>query len=488
MVVDWERDGERLRNFTDRAGKVKSALRSTDVYFLPGFSWTLRATRLIPYIVPAGCIPSVSRYQAFPSGDPYSAVGLVASNVATALCRLYGENFHRPKFLVDNVKILPTVDLGAELAADVREAVTTGIDTRRQYYATREPFREFVGPGDDTTPTWTRRSLLGAELDLDIATCYGLSQSQFEGLDRDLQEACDVLERQGRLPADSAEAAAVDAAPFSQRVLSYLVGVAFGRWDIRIGLDPGLAPQPRDPFEPMHASPPGMLIGDGGLPARTYAGYPIPIPQNGVLVDEPGHSLDVEAAVARAGAAYLGSAELVAELVEAAGRKSLREYLRKRFFRDHLAVYTAGGRKAPIYWSLTVPSKNWGLWLCAPALSRETLYVVASEADRRERFAVEAIARLQREQHQGARHRPPRRIAEELDSEEKLAEELRRFRAEAQRIADLGWEPNLDDGIMLCAAPLADLFPAWPDAKRARDQLRKGKYDWAGVSHWSGEL
>ena len=27
--------------------------------------------------------------------------------------------------------------------------------------------------------------------------------------------------------------------------------------------------------------------------------------------------------------------------------------------------------------------------------------------------------------------------------------------------------------LVLCAAPLADLFPAWPDAKKARDELRK---------------
>ena len=84
--------------------------------------------------------------------------------------------------------------------------------------------------------------------------------------------------------------------------------------------------------------------------------------------------------------------------------------------------------------------------------------------------------------------RPARKIAEELDSEEKLAEELRRFRAEAERIAGLGWEPDLDDGIVLCAAPLADLFPAWPDAKKARDELRKGEHEWATVAQWAGEL
>ena len=128
------------------------------------------------------------------------------------------------------------------------------------------------------------------------------------------------------------------------------------------------------------------------------------------------------------------------------------------------------------------------MWVYGPTVSREALYAVASEAARRERLADEAIARLQREQQHGGPGQSGRAIAEELDTEEKLAEELRLFRAEAERVAGLGWEPDLDDGMLLCAAPLAKLFPAWPDAKKARDELRKGHYGWATVSQWAGRL
>ena len=75
-----------------------------------------------------------------------------------------------------------------------------------------------------------------------------------------------------------------------------------------------------------------------------------------------------------------------------------------------------------------------------------------------------------------------------LSGEERLAEELRRFRAEAERVAGLGWEPDLDDGIILCAAPLADLFPSWPETKTARTDLRKGKYEWAAIAAWADQL
>jgi len=99
-----------------------------------------------------------------------------------------------------------------------------------------------------------------------------------------------------------------------------------------------------------------------------------------------------------------------------------------------------------------------------------------------------AIARLQQEQRNGSGGRSARAIAEELDVEERLGEELRRFRAEVERIAGLGWKPDLDDGLLLCAAPLADLFPTWPDATKARDELRNGKHGWTTVARWADAL
>ncbi len=493
LVVDWERDGERLRNFTDAAGKLMSVLRNTDLYFLPDFSWTRRATRLVPYVVPAGCIPSVSRYQAFPSGDPYGAVGVVASNVATAFCRFYGEKFLWPNFLVDNLKSLPVAQLDAVLEDAVRDVVSAGVDERRAHFAQREPFREYVGPGseDATPPTWDRRSLLGPALDRKIAARYGLSSDQYDQLNMDLQQALDVLGVAGEAQDSEAEeedAVAVEA-PFGQRLVSYLLGVALGRWDVSIGREPSKARPPGDPFDPMPASPPGMLVGADGLPSRTQPdGYPLSLPNDRFLVDEPGHPWDIEAAVVRAGEIYLQESEVAERLAGGVGRKSVRDYMRRQFFKDHLAIYTAGARKAPIYWPLTVPSKNWGVLVYAPMLTRQTIYTVASEAGRRERLAGDAIARLQREQHEGVAGRSARKVAEELDAEEKLTEELRRFAAEAERVAGLGWEPDFDDGIILCAAPLADLFPSWPAAKKVRTELRKGNYEWATVAAWADQL
>jgi hypothetical protein len=218
-------------------------------------------------------------------------------------------------------------------------------------------------------------------------------------------------------------------------------------------------------------------------------GYPIELPASGVLVDEPGHQWDIEARVTAAAQTLFDHADAVLpDIVGRLGRGTLRDHLRRRFFRDHLALYTVSRRRAPIYWPLYVPSGIWGLWVYAPIMSRETLFAVARAAANRLDAAEAEIRRLQRERDAGGVGRSPREVVTARESEERLAEELRRFRIEAERIAGLGWEPDLNDGIILCAAPLAGLFPAWRDTARARKELKAGKYPWSTVSRWADQL
>jgi hypothetical protein len=292
----------------------------------------------------------------------------------------------------------------------------------------------------------------------------------------------DAVEQLRLLPPGEPRATADD-------VISYLIGAAFGRWDLRktfggtSDLSPGL-------FDPVPICPPGMLIEPDGKPIDAQPNdYPVQIPSLRMLVDEPGHQWDIVAATEQsARAVFAKSEDILAELEDIFRRRGLRDHLRKQFFKDHLARYSASRRKAPIYWPLSVPSGNWGVWIYAPAFTRETLYAVAGEAGRRERLAGEATTRLRREQRDDAGGKAARRVSEELDAEERLAEELWLFRLEAERIAGLGWEPDLDDGIILCAAPLADLFPAWPDTRTVRAELRGGMYPWAKVAAWADRL
>jgi hypothetical protein len=294
-----------------------------------------------------------------------------------------------------------------------------------------------------------------------------------------------VAERRriGLLPSEDPTRTAAD-------LLSYLVGLAFGRWDIRAGLDPSSARQLGDPLDPRPACSPGMLIDESGHSFRVPPlAYDLRFPGDRLLLDEPGHEWDIETVLGEASEALLGSANSVLlELVQALGSKSVRTHFRTKFFKEHVSRYSKSRRKAPIYLPLMVASGQWGVWVYAPSMSRETLYAVVSHALRREGHAQAEIARLERERAQGNSTRGAKVLDKVLDDERRLAEELRRFRAEAERIAGIGWEPDLDDGIVLCAAPLADLFPMWKEPAKYRKELRAGKYEWSTVSKWAAQL
>jgi hypothetical protein len=276
----------------------------------------------------------------------------------------------------------------------------------------------------------------------------------------------------------------------AEDTLSYLLGCVFGRWDIRLARDQARAVPQAPLFELVPACAPGMLTGPDGLPASECPdGYPLRLPPTMLVVDEPGHDWDVEAALLKAAAVlWEDPAQRLMEMAETLGWPTIRDYLRRDFFKSHLRRYTRSRRKAPVYWPLYLPSGAWGLWLYAATLCRETLFAVARAASDRLSAADGEIRRLQGERITGGVGRSAREVAAALGAEEKLLRELRWFRDEAEQIAALGWDPDLDDGIVLNAAPLAGIFPGWKDATAARAEIKAGKYPWAHVSCWAGSL
>jgi hypothetical protein len=571
LVIDWEDNGRRIREFTKSKGQSETKrVTSQSFYFRPGLTWSSRTNSAMAFrVLPAGCIFAHKGPALFAS-DPLLHLAWLNTRIVRLLIDATAASADEDKtdvsrsYEVGGIQSMPSpVPLDLDVA--VPELITHIVQGVAAFDSTDETSRRFVAPAvaanlsihDAVTvgeaKRWQRAAeildkygyvdrafvsaigfgeateellrdasgplladlsraelsaaeadkaaqlLCGTVADAVEATTAKLGVARWIGLqhqivDRRLELAALTL---GRTPALLAEHAArhglYPAEELGRRaadLASYLIGCAFGRWDVRIGRDPGHAPEPPGLFDPISVCSPGQLTSPAGLPAAEEpVGYPLRLPLGHLLVDEKGHTWDIEAAVLNASEAMFDDpASVVGEMLQILGRRTIRDYLRRQFFKDHLTRYSKSRRKAPLYWPLTVPSKNWGVWIYAPMLTRETLYSVALEAGRRERLASEAVARLQREQREGGTGRPARKVSEELNTEEKLGEELRRFRLEAERIAGLGWEPGLDDGIILCAAPLADLFPAWPDAKAARAELRKGMYPWATVAAWVDRL
>jgi hypothetical protein len=261
--------------------------------------------------------------------------------------------------------------------------------------------------------------------------------------------------------------------------ISYLVGLAFGRWNVRYATGEVEPPPIPGPFEPLPRFSRGMLLGGGGYPVMTAPhDYPLRLPSDGLLHDDLGHPADILAALERAAVVLNQSAKplLKSEI------QTLRGHLRDRFFAAHLSQYSASRRYGPIYWQLTVPSKRWGLWLYAPALSREILFATARAAHEKLALLNDTITQV-RNRATGDTDRESRQRAESL---EELVAEIEKFAAIADGVAQSGWEPDLNDGLVLNAAPLEALFidRTWrTQISTHRKALQEGKYSWATVQN-----
>ncbi|HQP89322.1 MAG TPA: hypothetical protein PLL76_23970, partial [Thermoanaerobaculia bacterium] len=140
--------------------------------------------------------------------------------------------------------------------------------------------------------------------------------------------------------ADEEEAALADTTALTADLLSWSIGVAFGRFDLRLATGERALPPEPDPFDPLPVCSPGMLTGADGLPCATSpSGYPIDIPQDGVLLDDPGHPRDLTAS-ARAVFDVVFGGDADARWQEVAGildpkNHDLRAFVARAFFEQH---------------------------------------------------------------------------------------------------------------------------------------------------------
>jgi hypothetical protein len=269
----------------------------------------------------------------------------------------------------------------------------------------------------------------------------------------------------------------------SDRLISWVVGAIFARWDIRYATGEKPIPELPDPFDPLPVCPPGMLQNAAGLPAAPADvpdDYPLAIDWDGILVDDESHPDDIVRRVRDVLHLLWGdnAGKIEDEMLDILGEKSLRHYFRKSgnggFWMNHVSRYSKSRRKAPIYWYLRSRNGNYGLWLYYHRLDQDMLFKALSN------YVRPKVQELTHQLTALSSKRGDKQGQAQYEAVEDLLNEMLDFQSKLQRAAELNLTPDLNDGVVLNIAPLHELVP-WSEAQSYWDELLAGQYEWSSI-------
>lgn len=461
VVVNWENNGYELSNFYDDKGKLKSRPQNIEYYFSSGFSYMARSTRLIPYVIPEGCIPVAPRAQVFPKkGFELQTLAICASNIGSSIARFRGESFARPLLQAGMVQKINFKNISETLQKSIENKFLTEIKVAKAYYSSDETTLDFLGVhkiSEKYPLPLSLSSLIGEENEALLAEEYGLNRDEFNDLQLDLQQA--VSKRKNASEANHCDLLKES----SLRLLSYLVGCAFGRWDI----DFDRQHSPADIYAELPKQSPAFKTKGSKNYIESYGIADIDS-ENSLI-------LSIEAIAT-------GKNEEIDKAFILCGVNDWNQFLSKSalFFDYHYNQYSQNRRSSPIYWQLQTSSGSYTLWVYYHRLTDQTLYSCVNDF-------IEPKLKTVSHYLSDLLNKSARSSTEEkeLSRLTDFVVELRDFRDELLRLAKF-WKPNLNDGVQITAAPLWRLFQHKPWQKKLKetwDKLEKGEYDWAHLAY-----
>ncbi len=519
LLLWWLQDGVELKtDISEYRGSRgwgylwSAALNGHDHYFRPGLTWSRRTqSGLAMRAMPAGCIFADKGPAVFVATDnTQELLALLAIVNATTFRALVGLQMAFGSYEVGVIQSTPFPHLtpanNSILATLSRRAwsLKRSLDTHTETsHAFTLPVLLSIEGATlvERSAAWVEHlrradaelATIQADIDARCFDLYGIedadrraisddfgSRANTNGVDTDTDSDADS-------DSEDAEETAADATSLTEELMAWAIGVAFGRFDVRLATSARSLPAEPEPFDPLPVCSPAMLTGDNGLPlTRAPKGYPLTLPKGGLLVGDSGHPLDLTTA-ARAVFDIVFGASSDARWEEAAAildprEHDLRNWIAKGFFDHHLRRYSKSRRKAPIVWQLATPSASYSVWLYAHRLTKDSLFQVQNDLVAQKVIHEE---RRQRALATAAGSSPTAAQRKEIAAQDALIDELRAMLDEVKRIAPL-WSPNLDDGVVLTMAPLWRLVPqhkTWQkELRTAWDRLSAGKFDWAHLA------
>jgi hypothetical protein len=515
LLVDWDITRQTYRGFYGRLGRPNERPSNYQYFFRPGLTWPRRTTSGISIrILPQGCIFADKGPTVFANDKEREALlALMNSQAFEALVALQlgAADAAARSYEVGLIQNTPVPDLSGPQGIHLGEIAMACVQFKCTLDTANEISHVFHLPAllqvmrhtlMESIATWRAKlsetELLLAkyqhEIDDSAFLLYGIEggdrRTVEEFVGSAVQAVNNKIEEVDIGDEESTFDTNIDVQSLVSNLLSYIIGCAFGRWDVRYTTDERSIPDLPDPFAPLPACSPAMLIGHDDLPLHQVpAEYPLTINWEGVLVDDQDHSDDIvrHVQVVLRLIWHDRADSIEQETCQILGIKELREYFRRPgnggFWMDHVRRYSKSRRKAPIYWLLQSTNKNYALWFYYHRLDKDSLFKALTkyvepkirlEDSRLEQWRMQLA-------EAGSEGREVKQLERQLERQESLVAELYDFRDKLRRVADLNITTDLNDGVVLNIAPLWELVP-WGEAKKYWEELQAGKYEWSSIS------
>jgi len=448
---------------------------------LPGFGWGVRGDLVDTTVLPEGCVFTTEGEAINHSLNEWWPLAYLNSKIYWfVINRFCGQHKY-----AGYVNLCPVPSLSADERTRLSEAAKRIVFAYKPFLSMDETCREFLSP-------FSLGLLKGFDSLVDTLLCkFSKTAELIDAAYKDINEI--IYKNCGLTPEEinvveefSTQASLISDSlklnisrsqleeSLAKSILSYSVGLCFGRWDLSKACNQELVIL--DPI----ATLPSKQVG------RKQGGRD----QNVIFDSSANRSRGLGALVTSEMEKIFGNGlpDFESKLASSLGVNSIFEYVSDNiFFAHHFDSYTKNRRSAPIYWPLSTRSGSFTLWVYYPSLNNQTLFTAVND------FLDGPNGKLTQVSRECAELRI--KGSGRSRDEEKQYETLQAFEQELTDLRDTllkiapSYQPNHDDGVPITAAPLWPLFrhKAWQKAlKDTWTKLEKGDYDWAhlAMAYW----
>ncbi|MBN3865697.1 type II restriction endonuclease subunit M, partial [Pseudomonas frederiksbergensis] len=291
LVIEWRAMGSVLKaKAVQEHGNYGKRVYNEEYYFRPGLTWPRRTQGgLSLRAMPAGCIFGDKGPAAFcRTDDSEELLALLALTNSRAFGLLVSLQMAFGSYEVGVIQRTPVPSLTAAQRKQLANLARRVWSLKRTADSVTETSHAFVLPVAiraragyiDSLAIKMEVDEIKAEMDAIAFDLYGFAEADREAVNGPVMD--DEMDDEMADAGEDDEEAETEV-PSMDGLLAWAVGVAFGRFDLRIATGERLLPPEPEPFDPLPTKSPGMLP-DGAQPFHAH---------DGILVDDPGHPHDL---------------------------------------------------------------------------------------------------------------------------------------------------------------------------------------------------